>query len=84
MSKPKIDPSGSSLTTVKETLEKMMQAVQEELHKVDTEWAQMCSIASQGTEESESEKSIGNGNEKLLTGGGIDDPNIVNEVNLEL
>lgn len=84
MSKSKIDPSRTSLITVKETLEKMLQAVQEELHKVDTEWAQMCSIASQGTEESESDKSVGNAHEKLLASGGIDDPNVVNEMNLEL
>lgn len=81
MSKSKTDPSVTSLNTVKETLEKMLQAVQEELHKVDSEWAQMCSMASQSTDASEE---VANAGSETLNSNGLDDPSVVNEVNLEL
>lgn len=86
MSQPQPSSSSSSsthsLATTKETLEKMLQAIQEELQKVDSEWSQLCSIANeqaQGHESRNKPVSI-----EFVKCDGLDDPNVVNELDLQL
>lgn len=84
--KPSSSATATSLTTFKETLENMLQALQEELRKVDSEWTQMCSIVDEKIKEKQNETSPAF--EKCIVmgvaDGALDDPLVVNDINLQL
>lgn len=89
MSNGRTEPS---LSTIKETLEKMLQAVQEEIQKVDIEWTQMCSISSQQqqarvetqVQPARSKPTVNTTSEGVTTIEGLDDASFFNELLLEL
>lgn len=81
----KASSSVASLPALKETLEKMVTALQQELHKVDSEWIQMCSIAveqqraaNQSTIRSDVTFDRG------VTIAELDDPEVINKIELDL
>lgn len=75
-----------SLDEIKAALEKMMEAVQKELHKVDSEWTQMCSIAGEQVQEIESDNksNVTVTPVEYVDCNGLDDPDVVNELSLQL
>lgn len=78
------EPSSSiaNLTAIKETLGKMLQAVQDDLRKVDSEWTQLCSVAAMQTTEAQSSTVA----EKCaaVNAALLDDPDVVNNMELQL
>lgn len=85
MSKSKIEQPSAKLTQLKEMLDKMMNAIQDELLQVDMEWAQLCSIALQQSDASTSPSENADVVlEDLVDSRTLDDPGVVNEIDLEL
>lgn len=81
------EPSSStaaSLKPIKEALEKMLQTIQDELRKVDSEWTQMCSVAATEMKEKETESSTVAEKCAVVNAAILDDPDVVNNMELQL
>lgn len=74
--------SVASLTRIKETLDNMLQVMQQELRNVDNEWTQMCAMVAEELQAKQDENSVVF--EERVESGLLDDPSVVNETNLEL